>query len=84
MERSLRREQHLSEEQIRLCYDYATEEWPFRSGTRCCGVEVKPRILHVLAVGPFQSLEGEVMDFPVTRCLWWNFWQKFQSFWLGA
>ena len=29
VERSLRREQHLSEEQIRLCYDYAAEQWPF-------------------------------------------------------
>jgi RNA polymerase sigma-70 factor len=29
VERSLRREQHLSEEQIRLCYDYASEQWPF-------------------------------------------------------
>ena len=25
----LRREQNLSEEQIRLCYDYAAEQWPF-------------------------------------------------------
>jgi RNA polymerase sigma-70 factor len=32
VERSLRREQHLSEEQIRLCYDYATEQWPFDLG----------------------------------------------------
>ncbi len=29
VERRLRGELHLSEEQIRLCYDYATEEWPF-------------------------------------------------------
>ena len=29
VERWLRREQHLSEEQIRLCYDYASEQWPF-------------------------------------------------------
>lgn len=29
VERSLRDEQHLSEEQIRLCYDYAAEQWPF-------------------------------------------------------
>ncbi len=29
VERWLRREQHLSEEQIRLCYDYAAEQWPF-------------------------------------------------------
>jgi RNA polymerase sigma-70 factor len=32
VERSLRREQHLSEEQIRLCYDYASEQWPFDLG----------------------------------------------------
>jgi RNA polymerase sigma-70 factor len=29
VERVLRREQRLSDEQIRLCYDYATQEWPF-------------------------------------------------------
>lgn len=29
VERRLRREQHLNEEQIRLCYDYAAEQWPF-------------------------------------------------------
>lgn len=29
VERALRREQRLSEEQIRLCYDYAIQEWPF-------------------------------------------------------
>jgi hypothetical protein len=29
VESSLRREQNLSEEQIRLCYDYAAEQWPF-------------------------------------------------------
>ena len=29
VERALRREQRLSDEQIRLCYDYATQEWPF-------------------------------------------------------
>jgi RNA polymerase sigma-70 factor, ECF subfamily len=29
VERALRRDQRLSEEQIRLCYDYATQEWPF-------------------------------------------------------
>jgi RNA polymerase sigma-70 factor len=29
VERRLRGEQNLSEEQIRLCYDYAAEEWPF-------------------------------------------------------
>jgi RNA polymerase sigma factor (sigma-70 family) len=29
VERALRRDQHLSDEQIRLCYDYATQEWPF-------------------------------------------------------
>lgn len=29
VERWLRREQNLSEEQIRLCYDYAAEQWPF-------------------------------------------------------
>ncbi|HTQ23731.1 MAG TPA: sigma-70 family RNA polymerase sigma factor [Candidatus Binataceae bacterium] len=32
VERWLRREQHLSEEQIRLCYDYASEQWPFDLG----------------------------------------------------
>jgi RNA polymerase sigma-70 factor, ECF subfamily len=32
VERSLRREQHLSEEQIRLCYDYAAEQGPFDLG----------------------------------------------------
>ena len=32
VERWLRREQHLSEEQIRLCYDYAAEQWPFDLG----------------------------------------------------
>jgi RNA polymerase sigma-70 factor (ECF subfamily) len=32
VERSLRREQHLSEEQIRLCYNYAAEQWPFDLG----------------------------------------------------
>jgi RNA polymerase sigma-70 factor len=29
VERALRRDQRLSDEQIRLCYDYATQEWPF-------------------------------------------------------
>ncbi len=29
VERALRRERRLSEEQIRLCYDYAMQEWPF-------------------------------------------------------
>ncbi len=29
VERALRREQRLSDEQIRLCYDYATQDWPF-------------------------------------------------------
>jgi len=29
VERALRREQRLTDEQIRLCYDYATQEWPF-------------------------------------------------------
>jgi RNA polymerase sigma-70 factor, ECF subfamily len=29
VERTLRREKHLSDDQIRLCYDYATQEWPF-------------------------------------------------------
>jgi len=29
VERALRREHRLSDEQIRLCYDYATQEWPF-------------------------------------------------------
>jgi RNA polymerase sigma-70 factor len=29
VERALRREQRLSDEQIRLCYDYAIQEWPF-------------------------------------------------------
>jgi len=29
VERRLRGEQHLSEEQIRLCYDYAAEQWSF-------------------------------------------------------
>ncbi len=29
VERALRREQRLSDEQIRLCYDYAMQEWPF-------------------------------------------------------
>jgi RNA polymerase sigma-70 factor (ECF subfamily) len=29
VERALRREQRLNDEQIRLCYDYATQEWPF-------------------------------------------------------
>ena len=29
VERRLRREDKLSEEQIRLCYDYAAEQWPF-------------------------------------------------------
>jgi RNA polymerase sigma-70 factor len=29
VEESLRRERNLSEEQIRLCYQYATERWPF-------------------------------------------------------
>jgi len=29
VERTLRREQRLSDEQIALCYDYATQEWPF-------------------------------------------------------
>lgn len=28
VERRLRRERHLSEDEIRLCYDYAREEWP--------------------------------------------------------
>jgi RNA polymerase sigma-70 factor len=32
VESSLRREQNLSEEQIRLCYDYAAEQWPFDLG----------------------------------------------------
>ena len=32
VERWLRREQNLSEEQIRLCYDYAAEQWPFDLG----------------------------------------------------
>ncbi len=32
VERRLRREQHLNEEQIRLCYDYAAEQWPFDLG----------------------------------------------------
>jgi RNA polymerase sigma-70 factor, ECF subfamily len=32
VERWLRRERHLSEEQIRLCYDYASEQWPFDLG----------------------------------------------------
>lgn len=32
VERWLRREQHLSEEQIRLCYDYAAEQWPLDLG----------------------------------------------------
>jgi RNA polymerase sigma-70 factor (ECF subfamily) len=29
VERILRREKHLSDEQIRLCYDYAVDDWPF-------------------------------------------------------
>ncbi|MGH7337990.1 MAG: RNA polymerase sigma factor, partial [Myxococcota bacterium] len=29
VERTLRREERMSEEQIRLCYEYATEEWPY-------------------------------------------------------
>ena len=29
VERALRRDQHLSDDQIQLCYDYATREWPF-------------------------------------------------------
>ncbi len=29
VERMLRREMHLSDEQIGLCYDYATQDWPF-------------------------------------------------------
>ncbi len=29
VERALRRDRRLNEEQIRLCYDYATQEWPF-------------------------------------------------------
>jgi RNA polymerase sigma-70 factor (ECF subfamily) len=29
VERNLRREKRFSDEQIRLCYDYAVEEWPF-------------------------------------------------------
>ncbi|MGO9058927.1 MAG: RNA polymerase sigma factor [Candidatus Binataceae bacterium] len=29
VDRALRREQRLSDEQIRLCYDYAMQEWPF-------------------------------------------------------
>lgn len=29
VERTLRGEKRLSEDQIRLCYEYATEEWPF-------------------------------------------------------
>jgi RNA polymerase sigma-70 factor len=37
VERSLRREQHLSEEQIRLCYDYASEQWPFDLGRALSG-----------------------------------------------
>ncbi|HZO81433.1 MAG TPA: sigma-70 family RNA polymerase sigma factor [Candidatus Binataceae bacterium] len=32
VERRLRREQNLNEEQIRLCYDYAAEQWPFDLG----------------------------------------------------
>jgi len=29
IEQALRREQRMSDEQIRLCYDYAIQEWPF-------------------------------------------------------
>ena len=32
VERTLRREKHLSDEQIGLCYDYAIEDWPFDLG----------------------------------------------------
>ena len=39
---------------------------------------MKPRILHVLAVGPFQSLEGEFTGFSGHRFLW-NFWRSFRG-----
>jgi hypothetical protein len=46
---------------------------------------VKPRILHVLAIGPFQSLEGEFIGFSGHTMFVVEFLAKFPgSFWLGA
>lgn len=39
VELRLRREQHLNEEQIRLCYDYAAAQWPFDLGRALSGSE---------------------------------------------
>jgi RNA polymerase sigma-70 factor len=41
VERALRRDQRLNDEQIRLCYDYATQEWPFDLTRALSGTEVK-------------------------------------------
>ncbi len=39
IERTLRREKHFSDEQIRLCYDCAREEWPFDLSKAISGKE---------------------------------------------
>ena len=41
VERALRRDQRLNDEQIRLCYDYATQEWPFDLTQALSGTEIK-------------------------------------------
>jgi hypothetical protein len=41
VEWALRRDQRLNDEQIRLCYDYATQEWPFDLTQALSGTEIK-------------------------------------------